>query len=321
MQISLDDVIAFVRIAKLGSFKEAAEELCLTQSALSRRIKKLEDMLGARLLDRTTRSVSLTVIGNDFLPDAERMIGDFEKSVGDILDVIQMRAGLVKIATNMTSADTLMPEIVQRFNAVYPEIRIRMMESSSPKAIDRVLSGEAEFGICQNVLGHPEIAFEPMLEDEFTLVCHRDHPLAERDSIAWQELVDHSFVSMRPTSGTWKILEASLGEKAKLMQGSFEVEHFGALLALLGRNLAVSALPRLAVEKRPDLDLVSVPLRSPPVSRSIGVATVKEKSLSPAAAAMRDITRDVLTSTTLGRAASYLDRPLDRPRAAGADMG
>ena len=104
MQISLDDVIAFVRIAKLGSFKEAAEELYVTQSALSRRIKKLEDMLGARLLDRTTRRVSMTVIGKDFLPDAERMIEDFEKSVGDIVDVIQMRAGLVKVATNMTSA-------------------------------------------------------------------------------------------------------------------------------------------------------------------------------------------------------------------------
>ena len=82
--ITLGDVTAFVLVAQMGSFALAAEELLITQSALSRRIKKLEDSLGGTLLDRTTRSVSVSTLGKEFLPSAIRIVDDFHRSLDDI---------------------------------------------------------------------------------------------------------------------------------------------------------------------------------------------------------------------------------------------
>ncbi|MEM7124671.1 MAG: LysR family transcriptional regulator, partial [Pseudomonadota bacterium] len=111
MHIKLDDLQAFVTIAEFGGFARASDELNITQSALSRRIKKLEDALGARLLDRTTRRVSVSTVGEEFLPEAMRIVDEFNQSLSDIRDLIQVRTGTVAISTNMTVADTLLPEI------------------------------------------------------------------------------------------------------------------------------------------------------------------------------------------------------------------
>ena len=147
MQITVDDIMAFVKVAEYRSFNRAADELGITQSALSRRLKKLEDNLGSKVLDRTTRKIGLTVVGNEFLPMATRMVSDFEKSLSDIIDVIQIRAGIISMSSNMTIADTLLPEVLSRFGDAYPNIQIRITEDSSPATVERIIrvsSGPAQ---------------------------------------------------------------------------------------------------------------------------------------------------------------------------------
>ena len=155
MQIKLDDLQAFVFIAQAGGFAGAANELNVTQSALSRRIKKLEEALGARLLDRTTRRVSVSTVGAEFLPEAKRIVDEFDKSLNDVRELIQVRTGSVSIATNMTVADTLLPQIISQFRGENPNIRVHLNESSSPDALERVLRREAELAIAQFGEGHP----------------------------------------------------------------------------------------------------------------------------------------------------------------------
>ena len=82
MEFVLKEIDVFVKVIELGSFKEAARELHLTQSALTQRLKKLEEALGVRLIDRTTRSVAPTAVGRSFLPAAKRLIAQFEQSMG-----------------------------------------------------------------------------------------------------------------------------------------------------------------------------------------------------------------------------------------------
>ena len=81
---SLKDIEVFVKVVRLGSFKDVARDLNVTQSALTQRLKKLEDALGARLIDRTTRSVAPTAVGRSFLPAAERLLAQFEQTIDDL---------------------------------------------------------------------------------------------------------------------------------------------------------------------------------------------------------------------------------------------
>ncbi|KHL72274.1 LysR family transcriptional regulator, partial [Pseudomonas putida] len=98
MEYELQDIRSFVKIAELGSFHEAAEVLHLSQPALSRRIKKLEEGLGTPLLERTTRRVSLTTVGRDFLPKARRLLDDFEDSILSIRELAERQTGQVTLA-------------------------------------------------------------------------------------------------------------------------------------------------------------------------------------------------------------------------------
>lgn len=295
MQITVDDIMAFVKVAEYRSFNRAADELGITQSALSRRLKKLEDNLGSKVLDRTTRKIGLTVVGNEFLPMATRMVSDFEKSLSDIIDVIQIRAGIISMSSNMTIADTLLPEVLSRFGDAYPNIQIRITEDSSPATVERIIRGEVEFGIAQIDETSPDIDFEPLIDDPFVMVCHPDHPLAEHEAVCWSDLNGHSFIKMQPGSGTWGSLQRSLDDLAVSLDGRFEVAHLAALLALVGKNLGISAIPRLGALKRPDLKLVTRPLQSPSVNRVIGIVKLRGHSLSPAAEALQGYVREVLS--------------------------
>lgn len=294
MRVKLDDIQAFISIAEFGSFARAAEELNITQSALSRRIKKLEEDLGARLLDRTTRRVSVSLVGEEFLPEAMRIVDEFNQSLSDIRDLVQIRTGTVAISTNMTLADTLLPEIIAEFKNNNPRVRVRLTESSSPAALERVLQRKSELALAQFGEGHPELAFEPLFEDKFILICHRDHPLARRKDLTWKDLDRHNFIRMRTGSGTTNLLERSLGDKIRYLSGDLEVGHFNALLAFVGQNLGVSAVPTLVRLKRTDLNLVARPIGGPSVSRSLGIITYRGRSLSPAGEALRQTCRDVL---------------------------
>lgn len=294
MQIRIEDIVAFTLVADIKSFVRAAEELNITQPALSRRIRKLEETIGARLLERTSRVVSLTVVGEEFLPTAKRMVRDFEKSISDIVDVIQKRTGIVSVAFNMTVATTAMPEILNRFHTLHPNIEVRVFEDSSPPILERVQLGEVEFGVINTYSLLPEHIFEPLIDDLFVAICHRDHPLARKRKVTWKDLHNHPYIEMSPRSGTQRLLERTLDGKGILPSGIFQVAHTLSLLGIVGKNLGVSAIPYLASLQRPDLDLVRRPITNPTVGRTLGVVKMKDRTLSPAAEALESVTREVV---------------------------
>ena len=294
--ITVGDITAFVLVARLESFALAADELHITQSALSRRIKKLEDSLGAPVLDRTTRSVSVSTLGLEFLPQANRIVEDFNRSLEDITEIVKVRRGLVSFSCNMTISDTLLPDIIHKFNLTHPDIRVRVYEDSSPKAIEKVLTGQSELALGQVGEGHPELEFEPLINDYFVIACHRNHPLAKSHSTSWQEIKDQKFVVLRAESGTRKILQKSLGPLYDLISNDIQVGHFHSQLGLVGRGIGIAAIPSLIRLSRKDLDLATIPISQPTVSRQLGIATYRGRSLSPAATKLREIAASIMSS-------------------------
>ncbi len=298
MNIKMDDIIAFVRVAEIGGFVAAAEELHITPSALSRRLKKLEDELGATLLDRTTRSVSVSTIGQEFLPEAIRMVEDFNRSLSDISDLIQVRKGTVSMACNNTLSDTLLPEILAIFRDENPNIRVRVNESSSPAALERVLSGEAELALAQLGQWHPDLEFDPLIEDSFVAICSKDHELAKKETVTWDLLKKENYVHLRKASGTRALLQRSLGPGFADLTGDIEVGHSNALLSVVGKGLGIAAIPTLVWFKRTDLDLVAVPVTEPVVSRNLGIITRRGRSLSPAAERLKQCSYLIMKEST-----------------------
>ena len=253
---SIGEIAAFVAVARLRSFALAAEELHVTQSALSRRIKKLENSVGAPLLDRTTRSVSVSTLGMEFLPRAVRIIEAYHRSLDDIVEIVKVRRGIVSFSCNMTISDTLLPKIIDTFKGAHPDIRVRVHEDSSPQALEKVLNGQSELAFAQFGEGHPELDFEELIDDRFVIACHRSHPLAGMASTTWSAVKDENFILLRAESGTNKLLRKHLGVLYESISSELRVGHFHSQLGLVGRGVGIAAIPSLIRISRKDLGSV-----------------------------------------------------------------
>ena len=218
MNFELLDLRAFIAVADLGSFHRAAKALNLSQPALSRRIQKLEESLGAALLERSTRHVALTMVGRDFIPKVRRFLDEFETSVLSIRDLGARSGGLVSIASVPTAVFYFLPRTIGRFSAAYPRIRIRILDVSANEGLEAVARGEADFGI--NFIGasHPEIDFTPLAEDRFVLACRHDHPLAERSQVTWKELAAHRVITVGRTSGNRALIDNALAQQGQRLR-------------------------------------------------------------------------------------------------------
>ncbi len=294
MKITIDDLEAFIAVADYESFNRAASKLGITQPALSRRIKKLEETLGAKLLDRTTRKISVSVVGEEFIIEARRMLEEFTKSIDDVQELIKTRTGSISLTTNLTIANSILPDIVMNFKKKNPNIRLRISQDSSPEAVKKVLRRECEFDIAQFDQEDSELEFEPLINDSFEMVCHKNHPLAKRKKIKWEDFESYNFLKLGSKSRTIRILEEELEEKIHFLKGDIEVDHFSALMGFVEKNLGVSAIPSLAKFKRPEHDIVTRPIENPKVSRMLGIITYKGRSLSPASQAFCELLKETI---------------------------
>src|SRR5690348_613585 len=201
MKLDVLGLQALVAIADHGGFGRAAEALHITQTALSRRLQNLEEGLGVRLVERTTRSTALSALGRSFLPRARRLVADLSAAFVEVRETGKAMRGDVTIACVPTVGVQYLPRIVQRYAARHPENRVRILDHASADVAEAVLSREAEFGI--NILGshHPELVGMPLVDDRFVLVCRDDHALAKRASLAWRELAEHPLIYVGQMSG------------------------------------------------------------------------------------------------------------------------
>lgn len=283
INFDLQQLQAFIAVAERGSFRAAAEEIHLSPPAMSRRIEKLESIIGTRLLNRTTREVELTSVGRVFLERARAAIDDLESAMLGISDIATSRSGRVTVACVPSAAIYFLPQVISSFSAKYPAIRIRVIDESMNQTLQSVLSGESDFGIgFMNTL-MPEIKFESIHVDPFVVAMRRDHPLANRKAVGWQEIAGERLISVARSSGNRQLLDDILSKAGLNPNFAFEVSHIGTLLGMVEAGLGVAAVPRMALPANHP-SVVGLMLRKPTISRSLGLLSKQGATLRPAAA-------------------------------------
>src|SRR5688572_17788391 len=139
MNFDLADLRGFVAVAKLGSFRAAAEELHLSQPALSRRIEKLEDALGVRLFHRTTRKVDLTAVGREFSQRANDLLSGLEESLLGIRDVSSRVTGEVTVACIPSAIRFFLPALLKDYHQRFPGIVVRVIDQGANDVLSTIL--------------------------------------------------------------------------------------------------------------------------------------------------------------------------------------
>ncbi len=292
MRIDFPGLQAFLSIAERGSFSRAAAQLNLSQTALSHRIRKLEDDLGFQLLTRTTRQVALTPAGLELLPTARRMIGE----LSDAIDVLRTRGrkqqSHIAIGCLPTIAAYHLPLILQKFDATYPGTSIKIYDNSAGEIATMVQSGQAEFGITIAANGVLDLTVIPLVKERFVLLCKRDHMLAQRKFIAWSQLDDIPLIRISPQAGNRALIDDALGHRREALNWRYEVQHLQTAVGMVCADIGIAVVPNMAVSPQVLSNLVVIPLRNPSVSRTLGIVARRGQSVTQRAQALIELTRD-----------------------------
>ena len=283
INFDLNDLQAFRAVAESSNFRKAAEAIHISQPAFSRRIEKLEQALGVKLLDRTTRRVSLTAVGRDFDRKVQSLLDELDNMLLGIRGVAATRMGEVTIACVPSTVYYYLSQVISRYHERYPKIRVKIFDAGANEVLSAVARSEADFGL--NFIGRqePEIEFKPLLQERFVAACRRDHPLAKKRRVSWTELAAYDYIAVGKASGNRLLLDQALSGLANGPQILFETQHVTTMLGLVEAGLGVAAVPAMAMPGADHPLLVSVPLVDPVITRHVGLIRRKGRSLSPAA--------------------------------------
>ena len=289
INLEISELQAFIAVAEKSSFKAAAEGLFITQPALSRRIEKLEAHLQTRLLERTTRRVSLTDDGRLFLSHAEAVIEELELAMQGMTERAVQRKEHLTVACVPSVVNHLLPKVLKTFIKNHPSVRIRVIDESAREVLDSVVSGVADFGV--NFIGTQEadIDFKAIHTEHYVLIVRNDHALAAEKSITWAALAGEKLISVSQSSGNRMLIDNALARVTQRPSIQYEINHVAGAISLVAAGLGIAVLPGLAMASDVHPSLVSIPLTDPDVTRTLGLITRKGSRLQPVAQSLFDM--------------------------------
>ncbi|WP_337180387.1 LysR family transcriptional regulator [Sphingopyxis granuli] len=294
------DLRSFVAVYETRSFSRAARLLNQSQPALSRRIQRLEALVGGPLFERTSRSLAETALGKELLPVAHRALDLVDTSLFASRNVREPRWIDITIACVQTAAFHVLPRAARTFMEENPRIRLRVLDVPAVEAADLVASGEAEFGISIESLLPTALRFEALHEDPFGLACHRSHPLADLEILDWSRLKGESLIAVHRASRNRTLLDAELARCDISLDWRYEVAHLTTALGLIAARVGVAVMPRMVMPRSGRSEVVWRPVIAPVVQRTIGIVHRRAGSMHPAALQLLTRLREAWPSANLG---------------------
>lgn len=300
--ISYRHLSAFIEVARHGSFTHAAEHLHVTQSTLTATIKQLEAQVALQLFDRTTRRVNLTREGERFYPVAERLISDFDTAINDLRASAQQQRGQVGIAASPSVLHSLLPTVIQSYRAAFPNIGLSLKEEGASGIEESVMNNRVDFGIGGNRSAHPELLYQPILQDQYGVVMGFDDPLSNCTEIHWNEITSRSLILLSIENGIRIQLERSIKEQhlpSLFDNAMIEVSTPATLAALIQNGVGITVLPALAASTEVFHLMKFCPLTAPVLKRELCLITRKGRSIGPAGEELLKRAMQYLQNTNL----------------------
>ena len=280
IKLTLAQLEAFLAVAEQGSFRGAARLLNLSQPALSRTIRLTEESVGARLLDRDRKHAALTPAGSRLVPIARRILREFDDSVSELGHFIQGGSGLISVATLPSIASAILPRAMALFQKDNPDVSFQLRDGAAASLLASLDEGESDFAITVAPQVADRYAFQPLLSDEFVLVCRRDDPIARMAIASWQTFAKRPFIAVAGASSVRALTDTAFRREGVSVTPRIEVSSWALAGRLVGEGLGLAAMPRLTVGSAEFGQLVFRPLR-PELRREIGIVTLRDRTLSP----------------------------------------
>jgi len=281
--MDIDDLHAFINVARHGSFSVAADNLHLTQPAVSKRIAALERQLDTRLFDRIGRRIILTEAGHTLLSRAEKILADVDDTRRAITNLAGEVHGRLSIATSHHIGLHRLPPILRQFTRKHPQVQLDLCFMDSEAACRAVIQGELELAVVTLPSEQTaDLILIPVWRDPLALVSATDHPLCRRTRLTLAQLCNYP--AILPASGTFtrELIERTFIKPGLPLRVNMETNYLETIKMMVSIGLGWSLLPRTMV----DHSLHTHHIKALQVVRRLGMVHHAQRTLSNAARAL-----------------------------------
>jgi DNA-binding transcriptional LysR family regulator len=281
-RINADLLRTFIEVARLEHLGRAAEALQNDQSTVSRKIARLEHEVGVPLFERIGRSIRLTKAGRRFVARAERILAEMRDAVAEAAGTVSAETGEVHLGFLHTVGARWLPERLARFLDQYPGVRFILEEGTTGEVVAGVLDGRFDLGILgPPPTNTPEIEVVPLFRERISLVVPLEHRLVGRASVTLRDLAGEQLILPRSRSGLRRVIDDAFARQGLSEHVAYEGDDFAIVQGLVEAGLGITLLP--IPLPSPSTRVVVIPLRDPPIARTMAIAWDRRRTLPPAA--------------------------------------
>lgn len=285
---------SFISVVKNNSFSYAAKELYTTQPTVSNNIKNLEKELNTTLLDRTSKTISLTDSGKLFYKYAVELINIRDKAKFTISEHSGMVEGEIVICASSIPEEYVLPYIIKGFSKVYPKVSFSVTHKNSKDVIDDIIEGKLNFGIVGAQYNSELLEYIDFYEDELILCVPNidKYSCSNYEYLDINNLYSEKFIFRKSGSGTRKLIEQKLLEKGIELDDLNIVSYVDSnemIKKMIELNLGISFISQIAVKNEVDLGLVkSLNIKDLDLKRNFYFVHSKKRTLSPLVEAFKN---------------------------------
>ncbi|WCR09796.1 LysR family transcriptional regulator [Paracoccus stylophorae] len=281
--LDLDDLQIFTMLARKLNFRATAEEAGLSAPALTRLIARLEDRVGARLFDRTSRRVELTPQGHAFHSMTARLLVQAEMTLGSFDQYLRAEHGRLSVTGLPSITSGILPCVIRDFISRYPGVQVILRDGLAQDIAQMVVDGEADIALTIPEPARPsDLTFVPLLKDEFVALSTPEDAMIADGPITWAELLALPFVTMPHATSVRTLIEAIAQKEGLVVTPRFEAAHLATVGALVAQGLGVTAVPALTLPAMGQPQLQRHALIDPVQTREIGLLSPAHKTRPPA---------------------------------------
>lgn len=278
MNISIKQIKAFLTLVEEDNFTRAAQKVHLSQPAFSNLISNLEQEIGYRLFDRDTRKVQLNKDGVHFIKLAKTFLYTYENTIKEIQSHADKSQAKFALAVMPSLVVQWVSQLLASFHHEHPKIRVELLDFQWDRCIQTILQGHAELALTANSPALAEISSELLFKDKFYLICHKEHPLADKDVLELNDLMHYDMIGF--TKGTSIRLYTDRLIDILGIKYTLEVNQLTSMMGLVAANYGISLVPELTLFQFQNENILIRDVKDITLERSIYLIKHKERKLS-----------------------------------------
>ena len=280
--MNLNQVQVFCAVAKHLSFSMAAEELFITQPAVSQQVKALERQLNVKLFERVGHKLYLTEAGERVLPHAQALLTARAEMEQTLAMLRGSGRGRLALGANTTGGMYVAPAIARAFRDVSPEVEATLQIETTNRILDRVMQNMIDVAIVTGPVEDGRFVIRDLLDDEVQLIVSPSHAFAGRGSVSPAEVAAEDFAVPEPGSRTRMLIEEAFLARGHKLRVTMQLPGTEAVKKAIEANLAVGMVSRFSIPREVSLGaLARVPIDGLVIDRPIHILHRKGKHLSP----------------------------------------